>query len=193
MAKKLNDLICKNTVYITPDKILNPTRNYFNGKIPLDPATEPNNPTNAEYFCTESQILNPPANWRHDGLKTNWCNYDGVFVNPPYGKILPTWCKKINDEAQHELPIIALLPAGPRFSTRYFQQYILTGLLTGICFVKGRVRFLRPDGSLTVGSNPYDSMILGFNVDVDLFAKYFSCLGRTLSVREVQNIDSSGG
>ena len=65
------DKTCKNTVWLTPEKVLSPIRGYFNGKIPLDPATEGSNPTNAEKFYTE-----------HDnGLILPW--NESVFVNPP--------------------------------------------------------------------------------------------------------------
>lgn len=48
-----------------------------------------------------------PLNWNYDpdndedGLKVswNWCDYDGVFVNPPYSNPLP-WVKKAISEHQ---------------------------------------------------------------------------------------------
>ena len=185
--RHFTDLQCKETVYLTPDSLLRPVRAYFDGVIPLDPATEPSNPTAAAFFCTvetheDFQPDGPPENWAHDGLALQWHQHGGVFVNPPYGKELRVWCEKIATEAQEGVPIIALLPAGPRFGTRYFQQFVFVSQLDVACFVRGRVRFLRPDGTPTTGQNPYDSVLYGFNVDPSRFADLMGHLGRVVKM-----------
>ena len=188
MTKHLTDLKCESTIYITPEKIMGPVRNYFGGRIPLDPATEPSNPTGAEYFCTEggAEVFEggPPKNWSENGLTLDWSEFDGVFLNPPYGKEIRAFCEKIHEEATAGATIIALLPAGPRFSTKYFQEFILTQALDGVCFVRGRVKFIRPDGSVAK-ANPYDSMIMGFNVNAEHFGRCFSHLGKTFCMEVV--------
>lgn len=196
MAKRnLTDLGCKQTVYITPEKLLDPVRTYFGGQIPFDPATEPSNPTKALAFATKEPPLDSDdpvvseamrndlfPDWLHNGLEQVWRSHDGVFVNPPYGRDLKLWCEKISAEAISGTPIIALLPAGARFGTRYFQRFIFVPQLNVSCFVKGRVKFLRPDGSPTTGQNPYDSVFYGFNVDEQRFAKLFGHLGSVLKM-----------
>lgn len=188
MAKRhFTDLQCKETVYLTPDELLRPVRDYFGGVIPLDPATEISNPTAAAFFCTAETLMafhpeDPPRNWAHDGLDFPWHEHDGVFVNPPYGRELRTWCEKIAIEADKGVPIVALLPAGPRFGTRYFQRFVFVPQLDVSCFVRGRVKFLRPDGSPTTGQNPYDSVFYGFNVDPVRFAGLFGHLGRVVKM-----------
>lgn len=180
MAKKhMTDLQCKSTVYITPEKILEPVRKYWGGQIPLDPATEPNNPTGALQFCT-----GPSSNGESlgDGLQVPWSDYDGTFLNPPYGKTLKDWCAKIHEETVLGASILALLPCGPRFATRYWQDHIFNPGLDVALFVRGRVQFSRPDGSGTQGSNPYDSQLLGFNVDVDQFVECFKHLGAVVKM-----------
>jgi hypothetical protein len=165
------DKRCIDTVYITPTKILTPIRSYFGGQIPLDPATEASNPTDAvQFFILED-----------DGLKLPW--NQPTFVNPPYGSGIKDWCKKIHDEAARGTTIIALMPCGARFSTKYWQNYILSEKLQAICFVRGRVSFLRPDGT-PAKQNPYDSQILGYNVDVDKFVKTIGPLGKVLRVTQ---------
>lgn len=188
-SHNLADLGCKATVYITPERIISPVRDYFGGQIPLDPATEPSNPTHALAFSTaetkedlENQMLQVPDGWTHNGLERDWGAHDGVFVNPPYGKVLKHWCEKISAEAEAGLPIIALLPAGARFGTRYFQKFIFVPQLDVACFVRGRVKFLRPDLSVTEGQNPYDSVFYGFNVDAQRFAEHFRHLGSVLKI-----------
>lgn len=159
------DKECRETVYITPLEILDPVRAYFGGQIALDPATEYNNPTGAELFYTEED----------DGLRRPW--YNGVFVNPPYGRVLQKWTAKIASEATRGRRIVALLP-GQRFETKYWQSNILTVDLDAIVFLRSRVKFLRPDGSLAT-SNPYGSMLYIFNAgNTDEIQKHFGHLGK---------------
>ena len=193
MAKKhQTDLQCKETIYLTPPRVLDPVKEYFGGQIPLDPSTQPENPTEASVFCVEPPGDHPLVQLAQaagngpiclvDGLKTKWSDYDGTFTNPPYGKIIKEWCQKIHEEAVMGAEIIALLPCGPRFATKYFQAHILTECLDVTCFVSPRVKFLRPDGSGTGGSNPYDSMLMGWNVEIDKFAQCFRRLGRVMKM-----------
>lgn len=181
-AKNMADLKCQETVYITPPKILDPVLAYFpNGVIPLDPATQPNNPLKAERFCTESPSNGSIGN----GLEYVWSNVGRVFVNPPYGKGMKDWCAKIHEETILGCEILALLPCGARFSTRYWQEHIFNPGLDVALFVRGRVQFLRPDGTGTQGQNPYDSQLLGFNVDVDKFVRCFQHLGKIVKTEVV--------
>ena len=147
----LIDKGCRSTVYLTPPHILDAVRAYFGGTINLDPATEPNNPTNAKTFYTEAD----------NGLYLPWT--DRTFVNPPYGRALMKWVEKICDEADDYNPeIVALLP-GQRFETRTWQDCLLPCTsLSAIVFLKGRLKFLRPDGT-PAKSNPYGSMLYIFN------------------------------
>lgn len=163
------DKKCNRVEYFTPENILGCTRHYFGGPIPLDPATISTNPTKAEIFYTQAE----------DGLILPWDH--AVFVNPPYGRVIKDWTKKIRDSSELGTQIIALLPCGARFSTRYWQDNILSDCLDVICFVRGRVSFLDEQGN-KVGQNPYDSAIYGYNVDGNGFVEAFRKLGKILKV-----------
>jgi hypothetical protein len=159
------DKQCAETVYFTPENILDAVRAYFGGPIPLDPATEPTNPTKALKFYTEQM----------NGLVLPW---DApVFINPPFGTAIVPFIKRMDEYAKQGLQIIALLPCGARFSTKYWQAHALVPELKAICFVKGRVKFLRPDGTVAK-QNPYDSQIYGYNVDQSKFHSCFKDIGR---------------
>ena len=160
------DKECKETIYLTPEKILEPVRRFFGGEILLDPATQPENPTGAVSFYTE----------KDNGLIQPWS--DGTFVNPPYGRVLQEWCSKIHWEADAGKKIVALLP-GQRFETRYWQDHIIITPLRGIVLIKGRVPFLRPDGT-PAKSNPYGSMLYVYNVRYDEIFASFGHLGKIL-------------
>ena len=84
---------------------------------------------------------------KEDGLKQSWKG-EQVFMNPPYGREIGAWVKKISEEGG-----VALLPA--RTDTAWFHDYILG---------KAEIRFLR--GRLKFGdsknSAPFPSMIVVF-------------------------------
>jgi len=182
--KNLADLNCQTTIYITPPKIVDAVRSYFpGGIIPLDPATEPNNPLNAAAFaagpsCNETSL--------GDGLKICWADYGGTFINPPYSREIRAWLAKLHEEVVLGAEVVALLPAGARYSTKYWQKDAFNAGLDAICFVKGRVKFLRPDGSATTGSNPYDSQIMLYNGDIERFIEAVGHLGKVLVISEIR-------
>ncbi len=168
--------ICRSTEWFTPQSILNCVRAYFGhfyGRKPfigLDPATTPDNPCDAmECFCESP---------KKDGLLRPWLDEDflGVFVNPPYGKILQDWTAKILAEAWEGTHIVALLP-GQRFETNYWQTNIFNDRLNAICLIRGRISFLDAAGSRHAASNLYGSMLYLFNGDRYLFAECFDELG----------------
>ena len=176
MAKNMSDKECKEVRHLTPPRALAPVRRYFGGQIPLDPATEPSNPTGAFQFFTE----------KDNGLLQPWLR--PVFCNPPYGRVLPDWCRKFNVAASRGLEIIALLPCGSgRPGTRYWQDEILQPPLNVITYVRGRFSFLDITGKPQDGNN-YPSQFLGFNVDVDRFLECFSPLGQSLRIEIVDRV-----
>lgn len=148
------DKQCKSTDYITPPDIIEKIKIAFGGEIGLDPATTIHNPVGAKNWC---------ATPFSDGLKWPWGHQGGVFVNPPYGKVLHAWVHKICMEAMNGTAIIALLP-GQRFETKIWQELLLPHpRLNYLTMLRGRVQFLLPDGSSIANSNPYGSMLYVFN------------------------------
>ena len=95
-----------------------------------------------------------------DGLAVNWLSR--VFVNPPYGREVERWfCKAITEiSAGRTEQAIFLLHA--RTDTKWFHEYVLGGA-AALYFVRGRIRFRRPDGS---GANsPVPSIIAVFDAE----------------------------
>lgn len=166
------DKTAKDTDYLTPDSVLDPVRRYYGGGIPFDPATAPDNPTRAVEFCSLPE---------RDGLLTSWKEQGGgVFVNPPFGSHLQAWLKKIGDEAEMGVTIIALLPVN-RFEQGYLHDSVLK-MASVACFVRSRVAFLRPSTGEPAKGNPYPSVLWGFNVDVERFTAAFGHLGAVVRV-----------
>ncbi len=81
-------------------------------------------PARTRYTLYENGLLRP---WK--GL---------VFMNPPYGKDTPHWMRRFFDHGNG----LALVFA--RTDTRWFHEVAPYGML---CFLRGRLRFIRPDGT----------------------------------------------
>lgn len=128
------------------------------GRIDLDPCSnsrdEPNIP--AEHHFTEED----------DGLSRGW---DGrVYMNPPYGRVLPAWVKHLCGEydARRTIEAIALVPS--RTDTLWFRalrEYPR-------CFIWGRLKFVGQENSA-----PFPSMVVYLGDGLDRFCKAFSDIG----------------
>ena len=179
------DKVASNNIWLTPPEALAPVLAYTGPDgIGLDPCTESSNPSDAEHFFTEDD----------DGLTQDWRGKGVVFVNPPYsltaddkagGQTIPPirlWAEKIHLEARRGVVILSLLPCGARFSTKYWQQHVLTNELRAVCFWRGRIKFVNGTTGLTGKGNNYDSMFYGFNVDVERFTAAFVDCGAVFAM-----------
>lgn len=172
------------TTWRTPEYILACARVYFGGPIPFDPATGTANPTNASRFCAgpAGTLFAGESLESKNGLEVDWAEHGPVWVNPPFSK---EWTVKIGKEAAGGAEIVALLPCN-RFETDYMHETLARAEV--VCWVNAkpfqhglrnpnRIAFISNADGQPVDANPYASMILGFNVDVDRFAVAFKPLG----------------
>lgn len=99
--------------------------------------------------CTYTNV---PAHFHytsfdHDGLKEIWDVWGGlapshVFVNPPYGNVLPKWVRKMFWEGMLSsiVPTVhvwGLIPA--RTCTKYWHSDIFSNAV--VFFIQGRIKF----------------------------------------------------
>ena len=91
-----------------------------------------------------------------NGLLQPWQGV--VWCNPPYGRAMAAWCDKAIQEARKGVRVIILAHA--RTDTKWFHGLMEAGGRPE--FIKGRVAFVRPDG--TSESAPFPSVLiwLGF-------------------------------
>lgn len=112
-----------NTDWLTPPEIIQ-----ILGDFDLDPCT----PAHMPWKTAKSRWT--PAD---DGLRQPWLGR--VWLNPPYGPHTAAWMEKM---CEHDNGI-ALIPA--RTETRMFYNFVW-GHASGVCFIRGRLRFFHPDG-----------------------------------------------
>lgn len=156
---------CLKTDWQTPEHLLEAVRDYFGGRIPLDAATAPDNPTKAVLFFTGE-------NEAKDGLHNPWRT--AAFCNPPYGRVIRLWLEKIVKETRRGTEIVTLLPCA-RWEQGYFHQALEAANM--VCFIRKRVSFVNPATGHAVGGNPYANMFLGFNTSPERFFRAFAPIG----------------
>ena len=128
------------------------------GSIDLDPCSnsrvDPNVPADRHYTREE------------DGLCQTWTGR--VYMNPPYGRELGSWVRKLTDayQAHRVCEAIALLPA--RTDTQWFRALRVYPK----CFVTGRLKF----GDAR-NSAPFPSMVVYLGNRPRHFAEAFLPLG----------------
>lgn len=181
----------------TPPHVLDRARVFFGGRIPFDPATGPENPTDAVRYCAgapgtlfapkpEEDLTAHEVLARSNGLEVAW-DWP-TWVNPPYGRELAAWLRKIGGEAKRGTLIVALLPCS-RWET-HLQKALARASCA--CFVRGRLAFISALDGKAVSGNPTASMLVGFGLvpgslaEVS-FATAFGPLGLCLALREVRS------
>ena len=107
---------------------------------------------------------------REDGLRQPWRGR--VWLNPPYGPGLEPWLDRLVDQGDG----IALV--FNRSDTRWWQR--VSPRATAVCFMRGRLRFVRSDGDET-GTAGAPSALLAFGLGCAL-AVSVSDLGTTMMV-----------
>jgi site-specific DNA-methyltransferase (adenine-specific) len=93
----------------------------------LDPCCEHHTAKCKKYFTKEE-----------DGLKQDWSAIGDAFVNPPFGRALPLWMKKCQEEAAKGITVVMLIPARP--DTIYWHD-IAFKYASCVCFIRGRIKF----------------------------------------------------
>jgi hypothetical protein len=105
-----------------------------------------------------------------DGLALPW--HGRVFVNPPYGREIEHWTRKMRAEWARGtvVELIALLPA--RTDTAWFHTLIADTDAPIVCMMRGRLRFVDQRSSA-----PFPSMAVYFGQRPDVFAAIFGPRG----------------
>lgn len=87
-----------------------------------------------------------------DGLSQDW--QGRVFVNPPYGSAIPVWLTRLEMHGNG----VALVFS--RTDTAWFHTYARQA--DALLFTRGRLHFLRPDGSLPQHGPGAGSLVLAY-------------------------------
>ena len=124
-----------NCEWYTPPAVIDAVLDVLD-EIDLDPASSriANEIVGAKKFFTRDD----------DGLKQDW--FGNVFLNPPYSKgLIDKFIDKLRAEiiVGHIKEAVVLVNAAT--DTRWYERAIEPA--KGICFTRGRIKFIKPDGS----------------------------------------------
>src|SRR5262249_12427972 len=103
-----------------------------------------------------------------DGLALSWTWCGLVYVNPPYGRFLPPWTRKICGEGAAGAEILTLTPS--RTGSAWCQQLLRNS--DAHLFWKGRLRFLGAKNCA-----PFDCLTCYFGPRAARFRRHFGRLG----------------
>ena len=158
--------------WTTPKHVLDRVRKV--GVIELDPCSN------------EASEVNARGSWRGlkhascDGLFEPW-GLGLVFVNPPYGRALGDWTKKISAEGTAGAEIIALLPAS--MGPAWMHDNVLASA-HAMLLVRGRLKFGNPPPTGS-SSSTFDNLIAYWGRRTDAFCDAFEDMGH-LSLLNVE-------
>ena len=108
----------------------------------------------------------------NNGLMHPW--HGRVWLNPPYRQpAISRFVSKLIQEVDLGRTTAAILLANNATDAAWF--HAAHGQAQGICYPRGRIAFLRPDG--TAGNPPQGQAFLYFGTDLERFAEIFGQIG----------------
>lgn len=164
----------------TPDKYVDAVRQFFGGKIDLDPCS---NRHSIVHASVEYQLP------RHDGLRESW-DFPKIYVNPPYGidKERGTSIKKwllrcATAHKEHNSEVLALVPVAT--NTGHWKKYVFS-VATGVCFLYDtRLKFL-VNGKNGGKGAPMSCAMIYWGKDFQKFLSAFSKFGAVIDLRPLK-------
>ena len=131
----------------TPSHVAKAIEDAF-GKITTDPCSHPLSPVQAVNRISKAE--------GGDGLSSAWSG-EIVFVNPPYSRS-SDWLRKVNSEWERAQIGILICLVNAKTDASAFHEALRLG--ASVCFLEGRVKYVKPDGTSEPSSQP--SMLLVF-------------------------------
>lgn len=163
----------------TPPKYVAAVRQFFGGRIDLDPCSNKNSLVDAkvEYSLP-----------KQDGLRESW-DYPTIYVNPPYGAdrvhgtTIKNWLRRCaTARVDHGAEVLALIPVAT--NTSHWKHYVW-GVAAGIAFLYDtRLRFLE-NGRDTGKGAPMSCAIVYWGNQIDRFADVFSPYGAVVDIQSL--------
>jgi hypothetical protein len=131
-----------NNEWYTPGCYIESARTVM-GSINLDPASSviANEAVKAETIYTAEE----------NGLEQKW--FGNIWMNPPYAQpLIQQFCEKLATENYNQAIVLVNNATETKWGNR------LLKLASAVCFPKGRIRFVAPDG--TIGDSPLQGQMI---------------------------------
>ena len=132
--------INENDEWGTPENILRKAEFEFRLNLFLDVCSTNDNKKFNKFFTKKD-----------DGLSFNW-DYN-FFMNPPYSQITQWMDKAYTEHKKNNVDALILVYA--KTDTKWWHKYVEG--IAEVHFIKGRLKFTKPDGTISKNSAPYPS------------------------------------
>jgi ParB family chromosome partitioning protein len=159
-----------NNEWFTPPEYVELARKVL-GTIQVDPASHPEaqRTVKAKTFFTEAD----------NGLAQKWCGK--VWLNPPYAQpAIGDFAEKMIAEREAGRVSEAIMLTHNYTDTAWFQK--LASAATAICFTRGRIKFVSPDGR--VAAPTQGQAFFYFGARLQTFTAHFADVGFVVEVRQ---------
>ncbi len=149
--------------WYTPAEFIEAARHVL-GEIDLDPASS----AHAQQTVQSAQFFTEET----DGLARDWIGR--VWLNPPYAQPhIANFAAKMIEQRLAGNVEAAIMLTHNYTDTSWFQGLALAA--DAICFTRGRIRFVDPEGGLAAPTQ--GQAFFYFGADVDRFAERFASIG----------------
>ena len=163
-----------NTEWYTPSEFTDAARITM-GTIDLDPAStaEANKTVQAKKFYTKEI----------DGLTQKW--EGNIWLNPPYAQpLMSQFADAVTNKYVSREIAQAIVLTNNATETKWFQK-LLTAT-SAVCLIKGRIKFVSPEGK--TGTPLQGQIILYFGNNPDKFTEQFTKFGQVMWASEKNNL-----
>lgn len=164
----------------TPPKYVRAIKDFWGGRIGLDPCSN-------EYSIVHAEIEYQLP--QTDGLSVDW-DADTIFVNPPYGAdreretTIKNWLAKCVLAYEHGSEVIALVPVAT--NTGHWKKFVF-GKATSICFLYDTLlRFLEKGTNMGKGA-PMACCLIYWGERCEQFYKSFIEYGAVVNIKDLQD------
>lgn len=175
-------VITQNKDWCTPPKYVNAVKEFFGGRIHLDPCSN-------RYSIVKAIV--EYALPHNNGLVQSW-NFPTVYVNPPYGidsakgTSIKDWLRKCEEANRlFHSEVIALVPVAT--NTGHWKRYVY-GKATAICFLYDtRLRFL-VNGKDGGKGAPMSCAMIYWGKNFDQFFRIFIDFGAVVNIEYLKGL-----
>lgn len=130
-------------------------------------------PCGAPAWQTAREVWTPEAG--RDGLAEEWRGR--VWLNPPYGREAVKWLARLADHGDG----VALIFA--RTDTVAFHEQVW-GRADAVLFLRGRLTFLKPDGSAPIANSGAPSCLVAYGEGATRLLRHADLDGRYVDLQE---------
>lgn len=164
----------------TPEKYVNAVREFFGGRVALDPCSNEYSIVGAQTeYCLPM----------HDGLRETW-DFPTIYVNPPYGidkergTSIKKWlCRCATAHKEYRSEVLALVPVAT--NTGHWKRYVF-GKATAVCFLYDtRLKFL-VNGQNGGKGAPMACAMVYWGKEFDQFDAIFAKFGAVVDFRPLK-------